>query len=418
MLIALIILLGLGVSSLPPVLPLPVSSLAALPALKTLTGRPLVVARPTPARTPLTLHLTVTAPEPVLRGGAVWASQVQRRYPLSLSPAQLTTLLTAAVPTARAPGGPLEALYRQIEARVPRDARFVPDSAGGWTAQAQTGWTVQRADTGAALLRALRRGQREVPVTLTLTPPARTVWRLRAAGVLGHIGSGESGFTGSPAARVHNIRVGSARLDGLLLAPAQTLDFNRQIGRISAARGFVPGYVISGNTLSLEDGGGICQVSSTLFRAAYAAGLPIVERHAHSHQVAYYDPPGFEATVYAPSKNFRFQNDQPGTVLVQAAWDLKRQTLRFDLFGAERRAVVISAPQISRLMPARPPGFMPDAALQPGQAVRVDMPAPGMQVVIARSVLTRGSVRRDETRSRYRPWGGVFAVHPRDVRLK
>lgn len=361
-----------------------------------------------------TVTLVVSAPEPRLREGTLEPATLRRNFVLRLSPQE------AAGRTAPAA---LEGVYRQIETRTPQDARFVQENVGQdgsatWIARAQTGWKVNRALTGQRLKSALASGASTLRVAVTLTPPARTVRDLQAAEVMHHVGSGISSFAGSPDFRVHNIRVGSSRLSGRLLKPGEVLDFNRSMGDITAERGFVPGYVISGNALRLEDGGGICQVSTTVFRAAYNAGLEIVERHAHSHQVAYYDPPGFEATVYAPNLNLRLRNDMAGSLLIQGSWDLKAQTLRFDLFGPSRREVIVSAPRLSALKPARPPGFMPDPVLIPGQAVRVDMPAQGMNVQIVRQIRSDdGKIRTDRTLSSYRPWGGVFAVHPSDARL-
>jgi vancomycin resistance protein YoaR len=368
---------------------------------------------------PTLLTLVVVAPEPVLEDGQVRVEYLRRSYPLKLTPEQITAI-QAGEPGSAEPDPAetsLQELFRQIELRLPVDARFV-QVRERWTARAQTGWKVDRATTKARLKAALQGGKSEVAVPVRLTPPRRTVRQLQASGVLKHVGSGNSAFVGSPDFRVQNIQVGSSKLSGLLIGRGEVFDFNRSVGRITSARGFVPGYVISGGTLSLEDGGGICQVSTTIFRAAYNAGMDIVERHGHSHQVSYYDPPGFEATVYAPNLNLRFRNDTAGALLIQASWNLKAQTLSFDFFGSERRDVSISEPHISRVRPARPPGFMPDPALKPGQAVRVDMPAQGMDVRIVRVIRGKGGqLRRDETRSRYRPWGGVFAVHPADPRL-
>ena len=204
------------------------------------------------------------------------------------------------------------------------------------------------------------------------------------------------------------------------MAPGGTFDFNARVGQISRARGFAAGYVITGSTLSLEPGGGICQVSTTVFRAAYQAGLPITERHAHSYQIAYYDPPGLDAAVYAPSKNLRWRNDTAGPLLVQASWDLKGQTLRVDLFGrSDGRRVWVGTPRQSGAQLPTPPAYVADPALPPGETRRVDMPAPGRRVAVARQVrFSDGRVSRWETVSVYRPWGGVFAVHPQDPRLR
>ncbi|MEF2279079.1 VanW family protein [Deinococcus sp. YIM 134068] len=374
-------------------------------------GRPV---RPAP---PLKLTLRVVAPEPELRAGRVERVEVRREYALILRPEQVRQVRegrsVAPLKTA------LESVYKQIDARQPLNAVF-RDEDGGWTARGQTGWTVRRAESERALLAALLERRETVDLPVGLTAPAQSVRTLLEQGVVAHRAAGESSFTGSPSFRVHNIRVGGEKLHGHLLEPDEVFDFNRMVGTISAAQGFVPGYVIAGDTLNMEDGGGICQVSTTVFRAAYQAGLPIVERHAHSHSVAYYDPPGFEATVYAPALNLRFRNDTGVPLLMQVSWDLKRETLRVDLFGAPPdRQVSVSAPVVRDRRLAPPPRFLAAPDLQPSETKRVDMPASGMRVTITRQVrMNSGPTRTDYTRSTYRPWGGVFAVHPEDERLE
>ncbi|BDP42299.1 hypothetical protein DAETH_22680 [Deinococcus aetherius] len=375
------------------------------------TSRP---PRPAP---PLPFTLQVSAPEPLLRGGKVERPLIQGKYVLTLTPEQARQAREGE--SVEPLGAALEAVYAKINAREPRDAVF-RNVGGIWTAQAQTGWTVQRDVTERALLGALREGRRTAQVEVGLTPPARSVRTLRERGVVAHLAAGESSFAGSPDFRIHNIRVGGGRLHGGWVEPGAVFDFNARTGPINRERGFVPGYVIAGGTLALEDGGGICQVSTTVFRAAYLAGLPIVERHAHSHQVAYYDPVGFEATVYAPSKNLRFRNDTGRPLLVQVSWNLKRQTLRVDLFGGPPdRQVRLSEPRVSARRAALPPTFLADPKLAPGETRRVDMPASGMRVELARQVRMKdGRILTDRLLSRYRPWGGVFAVHPTDDRLR
>ena len=318
-----------------------------------------------------TFQLRVSAPEPLMQGGKITRPLINKGFALNLSAEEAQAAQNGQVPRAA-----LDRLYRQI-GREPKDA-FFSVSGSGWAAQAQTGWQVDRASTDAAFLNAARARRPQVPVTLRLLAPPRSVSALKASGVVAHVAAGESSFAGSPEFRVHNIRVGSAKLSGLWLRQGAVFDFNASLGRLSAASGFVPGYVISGGTLALEDGGGVCQISTTLFRAAYRAGLRVVERHAHSHQVDYYEPTGFEATVYAPSKNLRFANDTAAPLLIQASWDVGAATLRFDLFGAPPdRRVNISEPLIVSRTPARPPSYMADPSLKVGEIERVDLPCRG-----------------------------------------
>ena len=369
--------------------------------------------QPAPPSPRQTFRLLVTAPEPLLSGGQITRPLIHKGFELALSAVDAQQARDGTLPRAA-----LDKLYSQIE-RSPKDA-FFRLSGNDWGAQGQTGWTVKRAATDAAFLAAAQQNGPDVAVSLKLIAPGRSVRVLKEAGVVAHIAAGKSSFAGSPEFRVHNIRVGSAKLSGLWLARGEVFDFNGSLGRISASSGFVPGYIISGGSLALEDGGGVCQISTTVFRAAYLAGLPIVERHAHSHQVAYYDPPGFEATVYAPSKNLRFANDTAAPLLIQASWDVEDETLRFDLFGAKlERQVSLSEGQIVGRRPASDPTYFADPSLSEGEIKRVDLPAAGMRVKIVRTVKREGEkAETDVLRSNYRPWGGAFAVPPGDQRAK
>ncbi|WP_226991445.1 VanW family protein [Deinococcus gobiensis] len=399
--------LSLGLQA-PEAAPAQARAVANLPAL---------AARTAPAPAPAqTFTLSLSVPEPVLVGGRAERPTVTRRYVLTLTPEQRAAL--------RAGGSlaplrvDLDRIYREVEARTPQDLRFVQEG-DRWVGRAQTGWKVDRAATEAALRRAVGAGAGGSALNVALQAPERSVRWGQAQG-LTHLAGGESSFAGSPAFRVQNIRVGASRVHGTWVAAGRSFSFNRAVGRIRAANGFVPGYVITGGTLSKEDGGGICQVSTTVFRAAYAAGLPITERHAHSYQVAYYGDPGMDAAVYAPSKDLRWRNDTGGPLLVQASWDVKAERLRVDLFGrSDGRQVKVAAPKISGSRLAPDPTFVADPALAAGETRRLDMPAPGARVAVVRQVRLKGGVvREDVTRSSYRPWGGVFVVAPGDQRLR
>ncbi|WP_241191275.1 VanW family protein [Deinococcus psychrotolerans] len=381
-------------------------------------GLSLALSAPSAGQSGQIFQLQVTAPEPLLVGGQVTRPLVNRAFELRLSAEQVAALRKGELSSAA-----LKKVYRQIETRTPKNA-FFQQVGGKWAAQGQTGWQVERTATQRALQKAAQQRQSNVPVSLTLQAPPRSVRVLQERGVVAHVVTGTSSFVGSPDFRVHNIRVGSAKLNGSWLERGAVFNFNAKLGNISSASGFVPGYIISGGSLALEDGGGVCQISTTLFRAAYLAGLPLVERHAHSHQVAYYDPPGFEATVYAPSKNLRFRNDTAAPLLIQASWDLKAQTLRFDFFGAAPdRRVQVSAPKLSDRKPASNPTYMADPKLKAGEIERVDLPASGVRVAIVRTITRIGkdtgkAEQTDVLRSTYRPWGGTFAVSPSDKRLR
>lgn len=312
----------------------------------------------------------------------------------------------------------LDHIERAVNARRPRPAVF-RNVAGQWTADDQTGWVFDRDGTKANLLAALRAGRNHADVSYKPVRPGRSVKVLAARGVLWHVARGESSYAGSPAFREKNILVGASKLDNFFIAPGHEFNFNEEIGQIDASTGFVKGFVIAGGTLEKEDGGGICQVSTTVFRALYQAGLPITERHEHSHRVGYYDPVGFEATVYAPYKNLRMTNDTGQHLFVQASWNRQAQTLRFDVFGANTgRRVEIGKPVVTDFKPPAAPSYTPDRRVPPGGQRLLDTPMQGMTSVIERFITyPNGKHTQDTLKSVYQPWGAVYGVNPRDGRL-
>ena len=313
----------------------------------------------------------------------------------------------------------LNQIERQVNARKPLPATF-RNVKGSWVATDQNGWTFDRDGTKANLLKAIKSGKGTAQVAYKLNKPQRSVQLLAQRGVLWHVATGSSSYAGSPAFREKNILVGASKLDNFFIAPGHVFDFNEEIGQIDASTGFVKGFVISGGTLAKEDGGGICQVSTTIFRGLYKAGLPIVERHEHSHRVKYYDPVGFEATVYAPAKNLRMKNDTGKHLFIQAGWDRSAQTLRFDVFGANTgRTVNISKPVITNFKPAKKPSYTADQSVRPGARRLLDTPMQGMTSVLTRTIKQGGKViSKDTLKSVYEPWGAVYGVHPKDKRLK
>ncbi len=150
------------------------------------------------------------------------------------------------------------------------------------------------------------------------------------------IGTGTSHFAGSIGSRIYNINLAASRINNTLVAPDQVFSFDQTVGDISALNGYQQAYVIDNGKTVLGDGGGVCQVSTTMFRAAMNSGLPIVERHAHAYRVHYYEEdadPGFDATIYSPTVDFKFKNDTGNYILIQTNIDLNNLVLTFNLYG-------------------------------------------------------------------------------------
>lgn len=169
--------------------------------------------------------------------------------------------------------------------------------------------------------------------------PKKSLADMNNLGIEELVAKGQSTFTGSSSNRRTNVSVGFKKVRGVILAPNEVFSFNDNLGSVEAKDGFKPEIVIKKTGLTPELGGGICQVSSTVFRAAMAAGLPIVERKNHSFAVQHYAPQGTDATTYTGAVDFKFQNDTGNNLLVWA-YLKDKDNLIFELWGKKDDRVV------------------------------------------------------------------------------
>lgn len=227
------------------------------------------------------------------------------------------------------------------------------------------------------------------------------------------IGRGSSRFAGSIANRIYNISLASLRFKGVLLAPGETFSFNEVLGDVSLFTGYKQAYIIKDGKTILGDGGGVCQVSTTLFRAILNAGLPIIERRAHSYRVGYYEqdsPPGLDATVYAPTTDLKFKNDTPGHILIQPVVDSKRANLAFEIYGtSDGRIAKISKPVVTNVVAPPEDLYQDDPTLPTGVVKQVDFKAWGAKVTFNYTVKRDGETIFQKTFvSNYLPWQAVY----------
>ncbi|PIT98193.1 MAG: hypothetical protein COT71_02005 [Candidatus Andersenbacteria bacterium CG10_big_fil_rev_8_21_14_0_10_54_11] len=205
--------------------------------------------------------------------------------------------------------------------------------------------------TSLAIRRALISGKSSAAVSMKEHRPAVfSAEDFKQLSFPDHLASGQSSFAGSPANRRHNIAVAAARYDGLVLMPGEQFSFNSRLGTVDAANGYLPELVIKENVTTPEYGGGICQVSTTAFRAAMEAGLKITDRHNHSYPVAYYGAPGYDATIYSPNPDLKFVNDTGAPVYLLTK--IVGSQLIFDVWGkSDGRQVKINGPYITARLP-------------------------------------------------------------------
>lgn len=243
--------------------------------------------------------------------------------------------------------------------------------------------------------------------TITAPPSPET----NSLGIRDLLGEGVSNFKGSIQGRINNIVLASSRLNGILVPPGEEFSFNHYLGDVEPETGYSAAYVIREGRTVLGTGGGVCQVSTTLFRAVLNSGLPILKRTAHAYRVHYYEPPaGFDATVYAPSVDFVFKNDTPSHILIQSSAYIPSTTLIFRIYGTnDQRKIIIQGPFIAYETPPPEPEYVDDPALPKGQVKQIDWAVWGADVTVKRTV-TRGQdvLSEDTFRSIYQPWKAVY----------
>jgi vancomycin resistance protein YoaR len=169
-------------------------------------------------------------------------------------------------------------------------------------------------------------------------------------GITSLIGQGESDFVGSPKNRIFNINVATNRFNGTLIKPGEEFSFVKILGEVDGEHGYLPELVIKNDKTEAEFGGGICQVSTTAFRAAINSGLEITARRNHAYPVSYYNPQGMDATIYIPLPDLRFLNNTPGYILIETK--IEGTKLIFNFYGtADGRKVNIIGPKITEKNP-------------------------------------------------------------------
>jgi vancomycin resistance protein YoaR len=359
---------------------------------------------------------------------AVAAAAVQQRPLLlravepglefALDPAQLAALTS--------PGQPQQvdeiALRRYLDriadqigipARAAR-LRFNPETGGLIVLQtSQPGRRLDVDATVAAVRDALASGAATATLAVAAVAPGVDSNRVAEMGIRELVASGTTYFAGSSANRIRNIEVAAEKFEGVVVPPGEVFSFNEAVRDVSAANGFEDSLIIWGDQTANGIGGGVCQVSTTLFRAAYQGGFPIVQRTNHSYVVDWYGEPGLDATIFTPYLDFQFRNDTDAYLLVEPVLDSGNGVLTFNFYGTKPdRTVTVGEPQISDVVQPDSPTYKVDEALAPGEKKQVEWEKDGMTVKVQRTIVENGTQRTDTITSQYEPWRAVYLVGP------
>jgi vancomycin resistance protein YoaR len=235
---------------------------------------------------------------------------------------------------------------------------------------------------------------RVADVEIVSKPPTRTTTEAKAMGITGLVG-GYTTIYGGIANRIHNVQLVSRLIDDTLIPPGSQFSFNRTTGERTPEKGFLEAPVIINGELQTGLGGGVCQVSTTVFNAAYEAGLPIDTRTNHALYISHY-PQGRDATVNYPDIDLRFRNDTNKWLLLRTF--VGSSSLTVNLYGtptgrrveSETGPLVVTGPV--------PVKRMSDPALEKGKTVIDQVGSPSRSTSVRRKVFSpSGKLMYDAT---------------------
>ena len=310
----------------------------------------------------------------------------------------------------------VKTIAQQVE-RAPQDGQFRWDGkAIVFTRDGQDGLHVDQAVAVRTIIQAAAEDSRDVVIPVIIARPTVSSARLASMGIRDLVGVGSSKYTGSSPERANNVKVAAGKLHHTLIQPGTVFSFLESLGPITPENGYLEGLTIQGDATVPGIGGGVCQISTTMFRAAFWGGLPIVERHQHAYRVTYYEqdgsPVGFDAAVYDPGVDFRFKNDTGAPLLVHVTVDEQTKVVTFRLFGevTGREVKQTSSRANERPAPDASPD-VPDPKLPLGQRKQAEWKADGVDAVVRRVVTVNGKQSlSDSFSSRYAPWQEKWAI--------
>jgi vancomycin resistance protein YoaR len=309
-------------------------------------------------------------------------------------------------------------LAQQID-RAPENARFIFNDDTRQLEVIKPGKIGRALDITTTLARmddALAHGDQQVTLAVNeQRPDFYDDANAAALGITELVATGQTFYAGSSAERMKNINAAAASQHGIIVKPGEVYSFDQNLGDVSLDNGYAEALIIYNGQTVKGVGGGVCQVSTTAFRAAFNGGYPIIERWPHAYRVGWYERgfgPGLDATVFSPYVDFKFKNDTPYHILIEAYANDAAGRLTFKFYStSDGRQVTISSPIIENVVPHPPDKIEEDPTLPTGTRQQVDYAADGADVTVTRTVTRNGQViSEDRIFTRYQPWQAIYKV--------
>ena len=289
---------------------------------------------------------------------------------------------------------------------------------------AVVGRTLNIDNSVSAIDNAIHNGAHNVELAFDITNPAVMDTTTGAElGITELIEARTSYFRGSTTDRIQNIKTASERFHGLLIAPGEIVSMSDILGDISLDNGYAEAMIILGDQTIKGVGGGVCQVSTTLFRTVFFSGLEILERHSHAYRVGYYEQTssghnsalaGLDATVFVPIVDFKFKNDSPYWLLMETYVSTSNYSLTWKFYSTEDgRSVDYTSSGLTDIVKAPDPVYRENPDLPQGTKKQVDWAVDGANVTVIRTVTKGGQVLySDKIFTHYQAWGDVYEYGP------